>query len=122
MNYNIQGIISKISDKTNASEIIWTPYFPETDSNPYSSRYFLTIPELIPNTGVQAAYQNGFLYMFTGFDNRYYLFLQSSVSELPVALNYKNNDFAVNNIIQALYLAVQESFDSLNDFISQIMK
>lgn len=120
--YNISEIISKIEEKTNSKEIIWSQYNPLYDSNPYTQKYFSTINGLQYDDGYAAKFKNGFIYLIPGDAFTIYLFLQSSRSNIPVALNYGPSNDLYDGQLQSLYETIRDSFSSLNDFLNDILK
>lgn len=119
--YDILSIINKITEKTNSNQIIWTPYDPRQDTNPYSFQYFITIDEFVFKTGYSAKYQYGYIFLMPGRNDLIYLFVQSTSSDIPIALNYGASNLVIEASLKILFDKIKDSFSSLDSFFDELM-
>lgn len=121
MTFNLDQIINKITEKTNSQELIWIQYDLLNDCNPYSKKYFSTINELQTDNGYISHFRNGYLFLIPGYDGQYYLFLQPTPSDLPVALNYGATYYSYSSRLEMLYKQIKASFNPLDTFLHQLL-
>lgn len=119
--YDTNQVIRKITEKTESGEIIWAPYQPEHDPNPYSSKFFLSIKELRINDGYSAKYRNGHLFLIPGINNLYYLFIQALPSYLPFTFNSSSGKVFCNSELKDLYNKIESPINPIDIFLKQLL-
>ena len=116
--YNTNKIMEKIIEKTDSKKIVWKAYDTENDKNPYSRKYFSTIPGLKIANGYFSDYFSGRLFLIPDSNNKLYLFIQAQNDFIP--FSFITTGY-LDEKLEELYEKVKNSFNPIDAFLNQIL-